>query len=106
MIGWGASGFLLTQSESFSSRRRFLYSRAAEYDNSGSDAVFALDQLRLEKFEANANGAEFFALEKLQVAIGGNIGGRFCHVHVIDGVWLGWLNHEGDYSGPGGIRQF
>jgi hypothetical protein len=33
-----------------------------------------LDQLRLEKFEADADGTEFIPLEKLRVAIGWNIG--------------------------------
>jgi hypothetical protein len=33
-----------------------------------------LDQLRLEKFEADADGTEFIPLEKLCVAIGWNIG--------------------------------
>jgi hypothetical protein len=63
-----------------------------------------LDQLRLEKFEADADGTEFFPLEKLRVAIGRNVGGGVCGG--VDGIWIRWKNHEADYSGLRDIRQF
>jgi hypothetical protein len=40
-----------------------------------------LDQLRLEKFEADADGTEFIPLEKFYVLIGRDIG-RGCVVSV------------------------
>jgi hypothetical protein len=36
-----------------------------------------LDQLGLEKFEADTDGPEFIPLEKLRVAIGWNVRGGF-----------------------------
>jgi hypothetical protein len=63
-----------------------------------------LDQLGLEKFEADAERPEFFPLEKLCVAIGRNVGGGFRGG--VDGIWIRWKNHEADYSGLGDVRQF
>jgi hypothetical protein len=37
-----------------------------------------LDQLGFKKLETDADGTEFIPLEKLCVAIGGNVGGGFC----------------------------
>jgi hypothetical protein len=63
-----------------------------------------LDQFGLEKFEADADRAEFFPLEKLCVAIGRNVGRGFCSG--VDGIWIRWRNHQGDYSGLREVRQF
>jgi hypothetical protein len=63
-----------------------------------------LDQLGLEKFEADADRAKFFTLEKLCVAIGRNVGRGF--FGGIDGILIRWRNHEGDYSGLREVRQF
>jgi len=63
-----------------------------------------LDQLGLEQFEADADRAEFFPLEKLCVAIGRNVGGGF--YGWLDGILIRWRNHEGNYSGLRDVRQF
>jgi hypothetical protein len=48
------------------------------------DPLFTLDQLGLQQFDPDAEGAEFVPLEKLCVAIGRNVGGGFCGG--IDGI--------------------
>jgi hypothetical protein len=41
------------------------------------DPLFTLNQLRLQQFDPDTEGAEFVPLEKLCVAIGRNVRGGF-----------------------------
>jgi len=63
---------------------RFLYPRTAEYDDGRPHSLFTLDQLGLEKFKTDANGAEFFPLEKFCVEKGRDVGwGRDVRLKVV-----------------------
>ncbi len=67
-LRFSASGrtgeFLFSQKKCGLSGGRFLQPRAAEDDDRGSHTVLALNQLRLEQFESNANGPQFFTLKE------------------------------------------
>jgi hypothetical protein len=66
----GSSGIFFRLSEPNLCDSRFLESGAAEDNNGRLDALLTLDQLGFQEFESDADGAQFFSLEKVRVAIG------------------------------------
>ncbi|ALA56683.1 hypothetical protein NITMOv2_0244 [Nitrospira moscoviensis] len=51
----------------------FLQPGAAEDDDGRLDSLLFLNQLRFQQLKPEAEGTEFFALEKVEIAIGGNV---------------------------------
>jgi hypothetical protein len=73
-ILWGSSGLHFNYLERLLRDSLFLESSTAEHDDGRSDPLFTLDQLGFQEFESNADGTEFFPLEKVCVAMSWNVG--------------------------------